>query len=480
MRLMRFMLAGLLGLSLVAPLATSQAPKPPAAASAAKATPAAQAKRAPQAAAKRKTVSIAFKEYKLKNGLRVILSEDHSAPTYSIAVTYNAGSRDERKGRTGFAHLFEHMMFEGSENVGKGEHFLLVENNGGDMNGTTTEDRTNYFETLPANQLDLGLFLESDRMRSLAINQANLDNQRNTVQEERRLGIDNRPYGKTFEAWNETAYDNFAYKHSVIGSMEDLNAATVGDVASFFKTYYAPDNAVLVLVGDFTSEEALAKVRKYFESISSQAPPPAPDMTEAEQKGERRKTLEDAFAQMPRIDILYKIPPGNTLDFYALDMLADILAGGQSSRLYQKLVKESELAVSAGGGTMEHRGPGLEVFILTPRPDKKLADVEKAVYAEIERVKTEPVADWEMEKIRMMNRRGRAQMLESTLDRAMMIGLYTVFYNEPALINTIEEKYSRVTKQDLLRVARSYLKDSNRTVIITVPKPQAAPAVKGQ
>src|SRR5436190_3190389 len=179
--------------------------------------------------------SIVFKQYTLKNGLRVILSEDHSAPTYSVAVTYNAGSRDERKGKTGFAHLFEHMMFQGSENVGKGEHMIIVENNGGEANGNTTDDRTAYFETLPSNQIDLGLYIEADRMRSLVINQANLDNQRRTVQEERRERYDNQPYGKTFEAVIETAYDNFAYKHSTIGSMADLDKASLQDVSEFFR-----------------------------------------------------------------------------------------------------------------------------------------------------------------------------------------------------------------------------------------------------
>src|SRR5437773_3528374 len=201
--------------------------------------------------------SVKFTEHKLKNGLRVILSEDHSAPAYSISVVYNAGSRDERPGRTGFAHFFEHMMFEGSENVGKGEHFILVQNNGGDFNGTTNEDRTNYFEALPKNQLDLGLFLEADRMRSLVVNQANLDNQRNAVQEERRLGIDNEAYGKSELEIDNLAYDNFGYKHSTLGEMRDLDAATVQDVKDFFRIYYAPDNAVLVIVGDVDSNEAM-------------------------------------------------------------------------------------------------------------------------------------------------------------------------------------------------------------------------------
>src|SRR5688500_4126853 len=204
-----------------------------------------------------RNVRVNFKETTLKNGLRVITVEDRSAPVIAISVTYNVGSRDERQGRTGFAHLFEHMMFKGSENVGAGEHFMLVFNNGGSMNGTTNKDRTLYFETMPANQLDLALFLEADRMRSLEITKGNLDNQRHAVQEERRLGIDNQPYGKTFEAIDELAYDNFAYEHSVIGSMEDLSAASVDDVATFFKTYYAPNNAVVAIVGDVKTADCL-------------------------------------------------------------------------------------------------------------------------------------------------------------------------------------------------------------------------------
>src|SRR5437773_93190 len=270
--------------------------------------------------------SVKFTGHKLKNGLRVIVSEDHSAPTYSISVVYNAGSRDERPGRTGFAHLFEHMMFQGSENVGKGEHFVLIENNGGGMNGSTNSDRTEYHETLPANQIDLGLFLESDRMRSLAITQVNLANQRETVKEEKRQRYDNQPYGLTFDTLDETAYDAFGYKHSTIGSMEDLDAAAVKDVAEFFKMYYAPNNAVLTLVGDFKSSDVLNKAEKYFGNIPSQPAPPVPDMSEPKQTAERRKTIEDALAQIPRIDIAWKIPPGNTPDWYALYVLGEILS----------------------------------------------------------------------------------------------------------------------------------------------------------
>src|SRR5678816_1801918 len=286
-----------------------------------------------------RNVRVDFKETTLKNGLRVITVEDHSAPVIALSITYNVGSRNERQGRTGFAHLFEHMMFKGSENVGSGEHFILVFNNGGNMNGTTNEDRTNYFEVLPANQLDLALFLESDRMKSLAITKDNLDNQRNAVQEERRLGVDNQAYGKSGEVQQELLYDNFAYKHSVIGSMDDLNAATVEDVAEFFKIYYAPNNAVLALVGDFNTKDALARIAKNFESIPRQATPPAVDMTEPEQTAERRATVDDVLARAPRVDLAFKSVTGNTADFYALQVLSAALQNGQRSRLYQQLVK---------------------------------------------------------------------------------------------------------------------------------------------
>jgi zinc protease len=423
-----------------------------------------------------KSFDVAFKEFRLNNGLRVILAVDHSAPTYSICVTYNVGSRDERPGRTGFAHLFEHMLFQGSENVGKGEHFILVQNNGGSANGTTSADRTNYFETLPANQLELGIFLEADRMRALNITQPNLDNQRQTVQEERRQNLDNRPYGRTHEAVIATAYANFAYQHSVIGSMEDLNAATVQDAADFFRIYYAPNNAVLSLVGDFQMDVALRLIKKYFESIPAQPAPPVPDVAEPEQKTERRKIIEDAFAQAPRLDIVYKIPAGNTPDWYALSVLGQVLSGGVSSRLYQKLIKDKEVALSVSAGPDERRGPSLFWFSITARPGTDLAALEKMVYEDIERLQNEQIADWELSKVQMQLRRQRAQQHYSTRARANAFGHYAVYYNDPQLINSVQQKYSQVTKSDLQRVARTYLKETQRTVVTTVPKPAAAKA----
>jgi predicted Zn-dependent peptidase len=419
---------------------------------------------------------LAFKEYKLKNGLRVILVEDHRAPTFSICVTYNVGSRDERPGRTGFAHLFEHMLFQGSENVGKGEHFILVQNNGGRANGTTNADRTNYFETLPANQLELGIFLEADRMRAPNITQANFDNQRLTVQEERRQSYDNRAYGKTYEAVIETAYDNFAYKHSTIGSMEDLNAATLEDAAEFFRTYYAPNNAVLSLVGDFKTEVALNLIQKYFEAIPAQAPPPVPNVAEPEQTAQRRKVIEDVFAPTARLDIVYKIPPGNTPDWYALSFLGQVLSDGVSSRLHQKLVKEKEIAQSVSAGPDERRGPSLFWFSISARPGTDLTSLEDLVYEEIERLRGDLIADWEHDKVRMQLRRERAQQLYSTRRRANSLGHFAVYYDDPSLINTVWQKYQMVEKADLQRVVKTYLNPTNRTVVLTMPKSKAAAA----
>ncbi|MDX6384217.1 MAG: zinc protease [Blastocatellia bacterium] len=416
------------------------------------------------------SLHVNLKETRLPNGLRVITVEDHNAPVIAVNVTYNVGSRNERAGRTGFAHLFEHMMFQGSENVGKSEHFILVYNNGGNMNGTTNEDRTNYFEALPANQIELALFLEADRMRSLAVTQENLDNQRNAVQEERRIGLDNAAYGKSGEIQQELMYDNFAYKHSTIGSMTDLNAASVADVQAFFKMYYAPNNAVLTLVGDFKTADALAIVKRYFDNIPRQADPPPVDMNEPEQKAERRTSVDDVLARLPRVDIAYKTVPGNTADFYALQVLANVLGSGGSSRLNQKLVREKEMVTNANSFAQEARGVGGFYVSATPRPGKKTGEVEASVYDEIARLQKEPIADWELQKAKSGARRNYINGLQSSMGRANQIGQYAVYYGDPNLINTRIDKVNAVTKEDVQRVANKYLVQTNRTVVITVPK----------
>jgi len=417
---------------------------------------------------------IQFTDTKLKNGLRVIVSEDHAAPVFSIVVNYNVGSRDERKGRTGFAHLFEHMMFKGSENVGQNEHPYLMFMNGGTMNGTTSKDRTMYYETLPANQLDLALFLEADRMRALTITKDNLDNQRNAVQEERRLGVDNQPYGKTFEAIDELAYENFAYEHSVIGSMADLSAASVDDVAAFFKTYYAPNNAVIAIVGDVDPKTAVAKMEKYFGAIPTQPAPPKVDMSEPAQKEERRLTLEDGLARLPRIDMAYKIPEGSSSDRDVLSVLGTVLSGGRSSRFYESIVRQKQLSSGVGAGTDGSVGPGLFAVSGTALPGKTLQELEAAIDQEIDRVKTSPIADWEIEKARTGARRGFVAGLGSSLNRAIQLSENALFYNDPDRINTTADRIAKVSAADVQRVANQYLVKTNRSVVLTMPKAPAA------
>ena len=277
------------------------------------------------------------------------------------------------------------------------------------MNGTTNEDRTLYFETLPANQLELALFLEADRMRSLDINKANLDNQRNAVQEERRLRVDNQPYGQTFEKTDEQAYDNPAYKHSVIGSMEDLNAASVDDVATFFKTYYAPNNAVLSIVGDVDTKTTMALVEKYFgvdrAAARSEAAGPA---RAAAHGGAPQLRSRIGLARLARIDIAYIVPPADGPDSAPIDVLSDVLSSGQSSRFNQVIVRQKQLATTAFGAWQDARGPGLFQVSATVAPGKKAEDVEAAIYEEIEKVKAGPIADWEIEKAHNSARRSQA------------------------------------------------------------------------
>jgi zinc protease len=423
---------------------------------------------------------IKFTDTRLENGLRVIISEDHYAPVYGIAVSYKVGSRDERQGRTGFAHLFEHMMFKGSENVGSGEHFYLVFTRGGSMNGTTNTDRTVYFEILPKNQLDLGLFLESDRMRSLAINKENLENQRQAVKEERRLRMDNQPYGPADEKVDEMVYDNFAYHHSVIGSMEDLDAASVDDVHQFFKTYYAPNNAVLALAGDLDTKETLEKVKKYFGSIPRQPAPKPPDVTEPAHNEERRAVLQDKLARVPRLDIAYRIPDGATPETRALTVAATILGGGESSRLYQKLVKDKEVATQVFSGLDKRAGPsefGVGVMV---RPGQDPKEVETLVTQEIAKLAEEPVTDKELAKVRTSIRRGQASSRESQLNVAITLADDAALYDDPNRINTEAEKELAVTAADIQKAAKAYLRTSNRVVVLSVPAAKAPASQQGK
>ncbi len=427
-----------------------------------------------------KVAPIKFTDTTLDNGLRVIVSEDHYAPVYAIAVSYKVGSRNERPGRTGFAHLFEHMMFKGSENVGPGEHFYLIFTHGGSMNGTTDNDRTLYFEEMPKNQLDLGLFLEADRMKSLVINKENLENQRQAVKEERRLGVDNQPYGQAYEKMDDLVYDNFAYKHSVIGSMADLDAASVEDVQQFFRTYYAPNNAVLALAGDLDTRETLAKVKKYFASIPRQEAPKPADMTEPEKTAERRATIDDKLARLARVQIAYRIPGGDSPDSRALLVASMILGGGESGRLYQTLVKDKEVASNVNCNLDSRVGPSKFEIGAMVRPGKTPDQVEGLISEEVAKLVAEPVTDEELLRARTSIRRSTLFPRESVLSVAISLADDAALYGDPNRLNTEPEKRMAVTAAAIQQAAKTYLRNANRVVLVTVPAAARPAAPQGK
>jgi len=414
-----------------------------------------------------KDFTIPIKQYTLKNGLKVILSEDHAAPTLAVVVCYDVGSGDERTGRTGFAHFFEHMMFSGLEKTWNTSE-LSSALAGAVSNANTSQDRTLFYDLVPANQFEIALSFEASRMRSIAWTQENVESQRASVKEERRLRIDNVPYGKTSEVILDVAHDALPYKHVVFGSMKDLDAATLEDFQAFYRQYYAPNNAAVIIVGDFKSAEALAAVKKHFEHIQAQAAPPRPDFAEPIQTSERRTTVEDAFARAPRIDIAFKIPPGNSPDWYPIAVMTRILGRGDSSRLYERLVRDTGLASNAYISRDETRGPGLATISLSPLPGKSLRVIEEAVCEEIAKLQSQPVEDWEMEKVRMAGRRRDVENAEAYLDRASSLAEATVVFGDPNLVNMVPQR--KAGKTDVMRVARKYFTETNRTVVITLPK----------
>jgi zinc protease len=417
----------------------------------------------------------AIEQFTLDNGLRVVLNPDSSAPVISVAVYYNTGSRNEKTGRTGFAHLFEHMMFQGSENLPKGAHFQYIFNNGGTMNGTTTSERTNYFETLPANQLPLALWLESDRMRSLKVTQENLDNQREAVKEEKRLRVDNQPYVNAFLRLDEMIFRNTANAHSTIGSMEDLDAATVEDVREFFRIYYAPNNAVLTIAGDFDTQEAQGLVEKYFATIPRQPDPPGVDVSEPPEIAHRVETYLDRFAPLAAFLVGWKIPERRTPDHYALSLASDLLFDGESSRLYQKLVKGEESVVQLQGGVDERRGPSAISLFVTPKPGHDAGQIRQTIMSEIKRLATEGPTAEEMLKLRntLMNDAVRGRQV--SLFRAQRISEFALYDDDPTLFNTELDRYLNVTAAEIREAVARYMDTDNRAELDIVPE-QARPA----
>jgi zinc protease len=415
-----------------------------------------------------------IEQFTLSNGLRVVFGIDRSRPVVSVAVYYDVGSRNEKPGRTGFAHLFEHMMFQGSENVGKAEHFQYIYNAGGTKNGTTSTERTNYFETLPANQLPLALWLESDRMRSLKVTQENLDNQRNAVQEEKRLRYDNQPYGNAFLKLNELIYKNPANAHSTIGSMEDLDAATVEDVREFFRIYYAPNNAVLSIAGDFDTKEARGLVEKYFGSIPRQPTPPAVNVSEPEEVSGKSEKMMDRFAQLPAFLIGWKIPPRRSKDFYSLALANALLLDGESSRLYQKLVKGEESLIAIQGGIDSRRGPSSFYLFGLPKPGKSPDQIRSVIFSEIRKLATEEPSEAEMEKLRNSLLNDAVRNRQTSLFRAQRLAEFLLYDNDPNLFNTDLENYLKVTPADIRNSVARYINTENRALLEIIPAGEKA------
>ena len=418
---------------------------------------------------------ISYEAFTLPNGLRVIYSEDHSTPIVSVDVWYNTGSRNERPGRSGFAHLFEHMMFEGSAHVKKGEHFQLISRAGGSENGSTAEDRTNYYETLPSNRLNLALWLEADRMRSLAITDEHFQNQRETVKEERRLRVDNQPYSPAFidgMTWPFDSAGCFAYAHTVIGSMDDLNAAQLSDVRAFFDTYYAPNNATLVVVGDFKPLELRRYVNQYFSEIPRHTEPRAVRCSSRLSPGVVRREVTDAHANLPAVLRMYRAPPHADPDTRALELLNVILGQGESSRLNVAVVRREKAAF----GTQvfmnpfdSRRGPGVLLVLAIANQGVDPLKLDTIVTAQLDSIRAAGVTDEELQKAKSTFRAGFVHARETTLGKAEELHHYDMFHPSLAEINSDLDRVLAVTAEDVRRVAAKYLDPANAVVIAVKP-----------
>lgn len=421
------------------------------------------------------------KDFKLSNGLRVLLSEDHSVPVSAIAIVYDVGARDERKGRSGFAHFFEHMMFQGSDNIAKMEHMKYIEGAGGSLNAQTHPDYTNFWEKVPSNQMELCLWLESDRMRSLKITPANFQNQLETVKEEKRSRIDNQAYVPSWLRLDELLFDNWANQHAVIGTFEDLNAASVDDVKEFFKTYYSPNNAVMAIVGDFDAQEMQKLVEKYFSSIPNVTLPQRPDLSEPAQNKPKAETIEDKHAQLPAVALAWKAPARREPDYYPLTITEKILSAGDSSRLYQRMIKGEQIAISADAGYDERRGPGAFQAYIIYKTGNSPEKIKEVFWSEIDKLKNTEVSATELEKARNQILRGYfagsgGKSLQKGVGKAELLAEYTAFFGDPKCLDEDIEALMKVTPADIQRVAKKYFNKDSVTEIDVVPSSEKSKA----
>ena len=404
-----------------------------------------------------------------------MLNPDHTSPTIAVAVAYDVGSRSEERGKSGFAHLFEHMMFQGSRNVEKGGHFRLIAAHGGQMNGTTNADRTNYFEMLPENELALGLFLEADRMKSLDISEANFENQRKVVQEEYRMRVSNAAYAPSRIRLDELVYQGYwPYEHSTIGSMADLDAARLDSVGDFFAHHYGPNNAVLSIAGDFDPAQALALVHRYFDGIPKIAVTPFEAAPFPEQTSQRTAVMHDDNARTAGLFYGWAIPPNGTADHYALEIAGSLLGEGESSRLHQLLVRDKEAALSASAGTADRRGPDLFSISVKLAEGRKPADVERLVEDEVKALATRGPSDAEIEKARRQIQTGLLLSLQSNGVRSRRLADHELFFGDATQFNGELARYLAVTRDDVKRVVAQYLGPTRRSIVETYPVESAA------
>jgi zinc protease len=419
--------------------------------------------------------------YQLPNGLRVILSEDHTAPLVAVNLWYHVGSANERPGRTGFAHLFEHMLFQGSANVGANEHFEIVQRAGGTLNGSTWLDRTNYFETVPSNQLELALWLEANRMGWLlpAMTQQKLDTQRDVVQNERRWSMDNQPYGTWWERLPALCFpESHPFHHSLIGSMADLDAASLDDIATFFATYYTPDNAVLSIAGDFDPAEARAMVERQFGAIPRGAgKPPLPDMTLPPTFGEPLREVVPDDVMLPRLFLGFRSPPFGTEEYYAASVAGAILGLKKGSRLHRTLVREQQVAADAQAFTYDlAKGSDLLVIDVTARPETTVEALEAAVHAEVDRMLTGGVTADEIARVVTLIETDLVAAMQSASERADRLSLFATYFDDPTLVNQQADRYRAVTVEGVNAFVRRRLVHENRASLLYVPREEAATA----
>ena len=418
----------------------------------------------------------------LKNGLVVVVSEDHSAPTFGVCVAYGIGFRLEPKGRTGFAHLFEHMMFEGTPVATKGVFDQVIEGGGGNNNGDTRYDFTEYIETAPTSSLDPVLWLEADRMKTLDFSEANLENQRKVVEEEVRVNVLNQPYGFFFAIdLPMKAFDTYPNSHNFYGDFHDLDAANIADVKAFYDKYYAPNNAVLAIVGDVNADDVFALAEKYFGAIPRKAVPPRPQVDEAPQTAERRETQPDKHAKLPAFAIGYRMPDRNSQDAVVAAVTGELLHNGDASLLYQQLVKEDRDAVSVAGGVnwplgnpFEFNGPTLMTTFIVSPPGTKMDTVLKSVDKVVDRLAKDGPGAAELARVVTKMRSDLIDQMEAPIDRASILAHATLFDGNPDRVNRIPAELTAVTPSQVKEFAAKYLIAKNRTVLERDPVPTPA------